>query len=273
MERFESIKETIIELASIWGMKLLSAIIVLIIGLWIIGWIVRLIKKGVTKRELDPSLSTFLLSMAGIVLKVLLIISVTGMLGVEMTSFIALLGAAGLAVGMALSGTLQNFAGSIMILIFKPYKVNDFIEAQGYMGVVKEIQIFNTIILTPDNRTVIIPNGGLSSGSMINYSTQPIRRVDLVVGIGYTDDIDKARKVIYDLLKKNDKVLNEPAPFVGVTELGDNSVNFVVRPWVKGEHYWDTFFTVQEEVKKAFDNQNISIPFPQRDVHIYNETK
>jgi len=193
------------------------------------------------------------------------------MVGIAMTSFVAILGAAGLAVGMALSGTLQNFAGGVMILLFKPYKPGDFLEAQGYMGVVQEIQIFNTILLTPDNRKVIIPNGGLSSSSMINYSAMETRRVDFSFGVGYSDDIDKSRQVILDEIAKLPYVLKDPAPFVMVGELADSSVNFTTRVWVKGEDYWTCFFELTENVKKAMDANNISIPFPQTDVHLFNE--
>lgn len=250
--------------------KLLLAIVTLIIGLWIIKAIVKGTKRVMAKKDMEETLQSFLVSMLGITLKIMLFISVVGMVGVEMTSFIAILGAAGLAVGMALSGTLQNFAGGVMILIFKPFKVGDFLEAQGYMGIVKEIQLFNTIMVTTDNKTVIIPNGGLSTGSMVNYSTQPTRRVDMSFGIGYTDDIDKAKSILNDLLVNNPKVLKDPAHFIAVSELADSSVNFVVRAWVNAADYWDVFFFMQETVKKEFDKNNIGIPFPQRDVHVYN---
>ena len=192
------------------------------------------------------------------------------MLGVEMTSFIAILGAAGLAVGMALSGTLQNFAGGVMLLIFKPFKVGDFIEAQGYAGVVKEIQIFNTIITTGDNKTIIIPNGGLSTSSMVNYSTMPTRRVDWTFGIGYGDDVDKAKEVLKKLLSEDARILKDPEPFIAVSELADSSVNFVVRAWVNGADYWGVFFDMNEKVYKTFDKEGLNIPYPQMDVHIHN---
>ncbi len=223
------------------------------------------------KRNVDASLSPFLKSMINVILKVLLVISVMGMIGIEMTSFIAILGALGLAVGMALSGTLQNFAGGAMILLFKPFKVGDYIDAQGYSGTVKEIQIFNAILTTPDNKTIIIPNGGLSTSSMVNYSTEKTRRVDFTFGIGYSDDIDKAKAVLLDIVKENKLILKKPEIFIAVSELADSSVNFVVRVWVKGADYWTVHFDIIEKVKKAFDKENISIPFPQRDIHIYNE--
>ncbi len=254
-----------------YGPKVIGAIVVLLIGLRIIKALTKATKKMMTKRNMDASLIPFLTSMISIILKVLLFISVMSMVGIAMTSFIAILGAAGLAIGMALSGTLQNFAGGVMILLFKPFKVGDFVEAQGYMGVVKEIQIFNTIMTTVDNKQVIIPNGGLSTSSMTNYSAEPTRRVDFTFGIGYNDDIDKAREIILGEVAKLPEVLPEPAPFVAVSELADSSVNFTTRLWVKGEDYWTVFFAMNENVKKAFDANNISIPFPQTDVHLFQE--
>jgi small conductance mechanosensitive channel len=254
-----------------YGPKVIGAIVVLFIGLRIIKAVSKSTKKLMEKRNMDASLVPFLTSMISMILKALLVISAMSMVGIEMTSFIAILGAAGLAVGMALSGTLQNFAGGVMILIFKPFQVGDFIEAQGFMGVVKEIQIFNTILTTVDNKQIIIPNGGLSTSSMTNFSAEPERRVDFTFGIGYNDDIDKAREVILGEVAKLPQVLKDPAPFVAVSELADSSVNFTTRLWVKGADYWDVFFAMNENVKKAFDANNISIPFPQTDVHLFQE--
>jgi len=221
------------------------------------------------KSKMDESLKPFLKGLVGMLLKALLFISVLGMIGIEMTSFIAILGAVGLAVGMALSGTLQNFAGGVMILIFKPFKIGDFIEAQGYMGVVKEIQIFNTIVTTPDNKTIIIPNGGLSTSSMINYSTEEERRVDWTIGIAYGDDVDKARAVIKRLCDEDSRILKDPEVFIAVSELADSSVNFAVRAWVKAPDYWGVFFDLNENVYKTFGKEGLNIPFPQMDVHVH----
>jgi small conductance mechanosensitive channel len=185
-----------------------------------------------------------------------------------MASFIAILGAAGFAIGMALSGTLQNFAGGVMILIFKPFKKGDFIDAQGYMGTVKDIQIFVTTLTTPDNKTIIIPNGGLSTGSLTNYSIEPSRRVDWTVGFAYGDDYDKARSVVLDILKNDKRILPDPKPFVVLGALADSSVNLTVRAWVKGADYWGVFFDFNENVYKSFAKEGIGIPFPQMDVHI-----
>lgn len=248
--------------------KVLLAIVVLVVGLWIINRATKTMASVMKKRDTDPSLIPFFTGLIGIVMKVALFISVIGMVGIETTSFIALLGAAGLAVGMALSGTLQNFAGGVMILLFKPFKVGDFLEAQGFTGTVNAIQIFNTILKTVDNKTVIIPNGGLATGAMINYSTEPQRRVDMKFGIGYSSDIDLAKRILQRLLDNDSRVLKEPASVIAVTELADSSVNFVVRPWVNAEDYWGVYFDMHESVKKAFDAEGISIPFPQMDVHL-----
>jgi small conductance mechanosensitive channel len=259
-------------LLELYGPNLLLALVTLIIGWWIIKWVSRIFMKIMDKRNVDPGLKTFLKSMVSILLKVMLIISVAGMVGIETTSFIAILGAAGLAVGMALSGTLQNFAGGVMILLFKPFKVGDFIEAQGHMGSVREIQIFNTILKTPDNKTIIIPNAQISNGSMINFSTEEKRRVDLTFGISYGDDIDKAKGIIEDIVKVDKRILHEPdAPFIAVSELADSSVNFVVRLWANSSDYWGIFFDMQEKVKKTFDARGISFPFPQMDVHLQKQ--
>lgn len=261
--------DVLLELAITYGGKLLLALLTLIVGLWLIGKLNKGLNKLFKARDFDQTLQTFLSSLVGLTLKALLLISVISMVGVQMTSFIAILGAAGLAVGMALSGTMQNFAGGVMLLIFKPIKVGDYIEAQGHAGTVKEIQIFNTILNTPDKKTIIIPNGGLSTGSMINYSTEPVRRLDWTFGISYNDSIDKAREIIMEILNAEERIHQDPAPFVGLVNLGDNSVDLVTRVWVDAANYWPLFFEINEKVKKAFDAKGISIPFPQRDVHIH----
>jgi len=206
--------------------------------------------------------------MIAVILKIMVIISVASMVGIAMTSFIAILGAAGLAVGLALQGSLANFAGGVLILIFKPFKVGDVITAQGFTAAVKEIQIFQTILKTPDNRTIIIPNAKLSNESLVNFSVEPTRRVDLVFGIGYNDDIEKARKVLQDIIAKDERILTDPAPFVRVSELADSSVNFTLRLWVNAADFWNVHFDTIESVKKQFDTNKISIPYPQMDVHV-----
>ena len=263
--------ETGIDLALIYGPKLIAAIAVWIIG----GWIVKLIVKGVNKTmekgNTDASLRPFLRGLRGGLLKVMVIITALGMLGIEMTSFIAILGAAGLAVGMALSGTLQNFAGGVMILIFKPFKVGDVIDAQGYVGAVKEIQIFNTMLKTPDNKTIIIPNGGLSTGAMVNFSTEERRRVDWTIGVGYGDDLDKARAVIQRLCDNDSRILTDTAVLIAVSELADSSVNFTVRAWVNAADYWGVFFAMNENVYNTFNKEGLNIPYPQMDVHVHKD--
>ncbi|MDG5469217.1 mechanosensitive ion channel [Deltaproteobacteria bacterium IMCC39524] len=260
--------DTLINMFVVWGPKLVGAILALLIGLWLANMIAGGLSRRMEKSAVDPSLRPFLTSLVSTLLKILVVVSVLGMVGIQMTSFIAILGAAGLAVGMALSGTLQNFAGGVMILIFKPFKVGDVIEAQGYTGAVNAIQIFNTILKTPDNKTVIIPNGGLSTSSMVNYSTEPTRRVDWTFGIAYGDDIDKAKQVLSELLTSNEKVLQDPAPFIELGELADSSVNFTVRAWVNAADYWAVHFYMLEKVYRGFGEAGLNIPFPQMDVHL-----
>jgi small conductance mechanosensitive channel len=271
MENFQFDIDSLMKLVTDFGVNLIVALITLIAGLWVIKVIMGGIKKAMEKQNVEVTLSKFLLSILSIVLKIMLLISVVQMVGIEMTSFVAILAAAGLAVGMALSGTLQNFAGGVMILLFKPFKVGDYISAQGFSGTVNEIQIFNTILKTPDNKTIIIPNGGLATGAMTNFSTEPQRRVDFTFGIGYSDDIDKARNIIKKVISEDSRILNDPEPFVAVSELADSSVNFAVRVWANASDYWGIFFDMNENIKKAFDKEGVSIPFPQRDVHLFQE--
>ncbi len=265
----ENLSEQIYGIVMTYGPKLIGAIVTLIVGMWIISVLRSALRKNFEKRNVDPSLRGFLNSIIGIGLKLMLWIAVIGMVGVQMTSFIAILGAVGLAVGMALSGTLQNFAGGVMILLFKPFKVGDYITAQGHSGSVNEIQIFNTILKTPDNKTIIIPNGGLSTGSMINYSAEPKRRVDFTFGIAYGDDVDKAREVLLKLIKADERIINDPAePFIVVGELADSSVNLIVRVWAEAKDYWGIYFDLHEKVYKTFEKEGLNIPFPQMDVHV-----
>ena len=251
-----------------YGVKLLIAIGILFIGLWIIKKLLFAINIIFEKRNFDTSLKGFLRSFIDIILKALLIITILSTLGVEMTSFIAILGAAGFAIGMALSGTLSNFAGGVIILILKPFRVGDVIEAQGYLGNVKEIQIFNTTLNTFDNKRIIIPNGALATGNLTNYSIEETRRVDWTFGISYGDSFDKAKEIIFDLLSKNEKVLKNPEIFIALQSLGDSAVNIVVRAWCNTPDYWDIYFRLNEEVYKSFSEQGISIPYPQMDIHI-----
>lgn len=255
------------------GSKILLAIVVFLVGRWIVRRLNKLLAKILEKRHVEASLSTFVKSLVNITLTLLLIIVVIGVLGIETSSFIALFASAGVAIGMALSGTLQNFAGGVMILLFKPFKVGDTIEAQGQSGTVREIQIFNTILATPDNKIIIIPNGGLSTGLMKNYSREATRRVDWEFGIAYGDDYTKARAVIARLLDADGRVLKDPAYFIALTSLGESSVNIVVRAWVNAGDYWGVYFDMNEKVYKTFAEENLNIPFPQLDVHLHGKTE
>jgi small conductance mechanosensitive channel len=256
MEEVNKLSEQIYDLVMFYGPKLIGAIVTLIVGLWIISILRRAIRSRFEKQNVDPSLRGFLNSLIGIGLKAMLWIAVIGMMGVQMTSFIAILGAAGLAIGMAFSGTLSNFAGGVMILIFKPFKIGHYITAQGHSGTVNEIQIFNTILKTPDNKTIIIPNGGLATGSMINFSTEAKRRVDFTFGIAYGDDVDKAKEVLMTLIKADERIINDPAePFIAVSELADSSVNLVVRVWAEAANYWGIYFDLHEKVYKTFQKE------------------
>lgn len=267
----ENLQENFVEFLVNYGPKVLGAIVVLIIGLWVIESITRYIKNAFEKREMDASLRGFLSSMIAIILKILLIISVMSMVGIAVTSFIAILGAAGLAIGLALSGTLQNFAGGVIILIFKPYKVGDFITAQGHSGTVEEIQIFVTMLKTPQNVVIIIPNSELATNSLTNYSVKPIRRADWSFGIAYGDSYDQAKEVLLKLLQEDERILKDPEPFIALGELGDSSVNITVRAWANSGDFWGVFFDMNEKVYKTFAKEGINIPFPQMDVHLHNQ--
>mgnify|MGYP003385716583 FL=1 len=267
-EQLENLSTKAYELGIEYAPKLALAIITLLVGLWIISGVTKLIKLSMERSKVDPTLVPFMTSLVSWVLKVLLFISVASMIGIATTSFVAVLGAAGLAIGLALQGSLANFAGGVLVMVFKPYKVGDLIESQGHLGVVKEVQIFNTILIAPQSKQVIIPNGATSNGSIVNYTVEGKIRVDLTVGVSYDADIDKTKAVLMDVLAANDKVMQDPAPFVGVLEMGDSSVNFAVRPHCLPKDYWDVFFSVNEAMKKALDKNAIAIPFPQRDVHL-----
>lgn len=271
MEKINEVPETLKTLMYDYGIPFLKAVLVLVIGLIVIRWLTRMIVRLMKRGNVNESLIPFLRTLFNFGLKAMLVISVMGMVGIEMTSFIAVLGAVGLAVGMALQGTLQNFAGGVMILLLKPYQVGDVIEAAGFIGTVREIQIFHTILTTADNRKIIIPNSPLATNSLINYTAMPERRIDFAFGIGYGDDIDKAKQILMDLAGETGKISQSTPPMVVVDSLGDSSVNLKLRVWVNADDYWDLWFYIQEEVKKRFDRNGISIPFPQQDVHVYHE--
>ncbi len=256
-----------IALIMTYAPKVVLAILTLIIGMWLIKRVIGVMDKKLGAK--DPTLNKFLCGLFGAVLKILLLISVAGMIGIETTSFIAVMGAAGLAIGLALQGSLSNFAGGVLILIFKPFKVGDTIEAQGYLGAVAEIQILYTIVNTFDNRRIVIPNGSLSNATLVNVSIYETRRCDMVFGIHYDDDIDKAKAILKRLYEEDERSLQDPPPRICVGSLGDNSVNLNFRVWVPTDDLWPFYWEMHEKVKKAFDEAGITIPFPQRDVHVY----
>ena len=245
-----------------YGFDIIGAIIVWIVGSWVIRKLMKTVTKLMAKKNYDESLQKFLLNLISWALKIILIITILGILGIPTASFAAILAAAGLAIGLALQGSLANFAGGVLLMIFRPIKIGDLIEAQGELGVVKEIEIFTTKIITPDNKLVIIPNGILSNGNIVNYTEEGQLRVDLTFGVGYDSDIKKTKEVLLSVLTSDDKVLQDPAPSVNVSELADSSVNFAVRPWCKPEHYWDVYFGTTENVKIALDKAGIEIPYP-----------
>ncbi len=275
MEEVDKISEYLdmgVEMAIGYAPGLLLAVATLFIGLWAISMFCRGVRAGFVKGGMEPSLQSFLMSMISIGLKVLLVISVASMVGIATTSFIAVLGAAGLAVGLALQGSLANFAGGVLILIFRPYKVGDFIDAGGVMGVVRRIEIFSTVLTTGDNKTIILPNGAVSNGAITNFSTQETRRVDIVFGIGYDDDLKKAKEVLKGLIEADERILKDPEPLIVVSNLGDSTVDITTRSWVNSADYWGVYFDLTENTKLAFDENDISIPYPQTDVHLYQQS-
>lgn len=248
--------------------KLALALITLFVGLRLIKMLGKGFEMLMRKRGIDESLIPFLRTVVTVILKVMLVISVISMIGIAVTSFIALLGAAGVAIGMALSGTLQNFAGGVLILILKPFKSGDFIEALGYKGIVKEIHIFHTFLTTTDNKSIILPNGPLANSSLINYTAQDKRRVEWIFGVAYGSDYDAVKKIISDLIVNDKRILNDPEPFIGLHAMADSSVNVIVRVWTPTNEFWDVFFDMNENVYKTFNQKGINIPFPQMDVHV-----
>lgn len=250
------------------GTNIAIALAIFFIGFWIAKIASKGVKKILTKSNTDAGLISFLTSLTSIVLKVLVLVTTINQLGVEMTSFVAIIGAAGLAIGMAFSGTLSNFAGGVMILFFKPFKVGDFVNVQGEEGTVSEIQIFNTFLSTPDNKVIILPNGPVANGNIINFTKSDKRRVTLSIGISYGDDVKLARKVISEIIESDKRILKDPAYFIGLGELAESSINLTVRAWTKTEDYWDVFFQLNEEIYEKIPKAGINFPFPQLDVNL-----
>lgn len=260
--------DKVLELVQTYALPLVWALIIFIVGRMVAKVLTNVIGKMMVKSNIDETLVKFAKNMTYVALMVFVILAALGKLGIETTSFAAIIAAAGLAIGLSLQGTLGNFAAGVMLVLFRPFKVGDFVEAAGVAGVVEEVQIFSTKIKSGDNKEIIVPNGQIVGGTITNYSAKETRRVDMVIGVGYNDDLKKVRAVLEDILKKDGRILSDPVPTIGLLELGESSVNFVVRPWVKSGDYWPVLFDIQEEIKVRFDAEGISIPYPQRDLHI-----
>ncbi len=262
------ISDQLLHVVFSFGVKLLICIVVYVVGKKLIHYLNAFCVRLMEKRDVDPSVRSFLKSLVNITLTAALIVMMVNILGINNSSFVALLASAGVAIGMALSGTLQNFAGGVMILLFKPYRVGDYIEAQNQAGTVREIQIFSTVLTTVDNRTIFVPNGGLSTGIIMNYSNQVNRRVELIVGIAYGQDYDKAKRLISRMIEDDKRILEEPEPFIALHKLNSSSVDLVIRVWVPKDEYWNVYFSLNEKIYKIFAEENIDIPFPQVTVHM-----
>lgn len=267
----EAILDKLTEWGAFYGTRILGAIAIVFFGRLIVRWIARAIRLMLEKSNTDETLIKFLSSMTRITLMVVVYLAALNTLGVETTSFVAIIGAAGLAIGFALQGSLSNLAAGVMLIIFRPFKVGDYVEAGGTAGTVEAVHIFHVILKTPDNKKVIVPNSKITGDSITNYSAQATRRVDMEFGIGYDDDIKKAKQILERLIAADERILKDPAPTVAVKELGDSSVNFAVRPWVNTADYWAVYFDFTEQVKLAFDAEGVSIPFPQTDVHLFQQ--
>ncbi|MBU8912172.1 MAG: mechanosensitive ion channel [Desulfobacterales bacterium] len=267
--------DKIVEIITYWlttySVKLIAAILIFFIGKWLAGKLSKLVTKLLEKNNVDKTLINFLESIIYYTFLVVVIIAVAGQLGINTTSFLTIVGAAGLAIGLALKDSLSNFASGVMLILFRPFSTGDFVDVGGVTGNVVSIALFNTTLNTPDNQRVIVPNSSITSNVITNVTANDTRRVDLVIGIGYDDDIKKAKDILNIILQEEDRVLETPAANIAVSELADSSVNFVVRPWVKTDDYWGTYFDLTEKIKLAFDKEGISIPYPQQDVHMFNQ--
>ena len=261
---------SITQIAADFGLRLLYAVLIIFVGRWVVKLLLKIIKSALEKTTVEETVRIFVANLLSTLLMVIIFIAAINQLGIETTSIIAMLGAAGLAIGLALLGSLANFAAGILIVIFRPYKVGDYIEAGSAAGTVLDIQIFSTVLKTPDNKVVVVPNGTIMDSSIINYTGQETRRVDIIASCGYEDDIDKVKDILQDILNRDERILEEPEPRIAVSELADNSINFIVRPWVKSSDVLSVKYSILEQIKKRFDAEGISIPYPQRDVHIYN---
>lgn len=264
--------EEYIAMGTDWGTKLVLALVIFIVGKWIASKLADIARGMMEKRGVDAMVGGFVANIAYSALLVFVIIAALGQLGIETTGAVAILGAAGLAIGFALQDSLSNFAAGFLIIVFKPFKAGDFVEIAGTSGSVEKIELFTTTLKSPDNRVIIIPNGSVTSGNIVNFTATGTRRVDMVIGCGYNDNLKDVKALLEALVAEDDRVLADPAPTIGVSELGDNSVNFVVRPWTATSDYWGFYFDFHQRVKERFDEAGFSIPYPQRDVHVYNES-
>ena len=269
----ENLWNQLTELLSSFGISFFIALCILIIGRQAIKIIIKIISSALERSNTEDTVRIFVTNLLNTLLMIVVFIAAINQLGIQTTSIIAVLGAAGLAIGLALQGSLSNFAAGILIVIYRPYKVGDYIQADNHLGTVDDIQIFSTVLRTPDNKVVVVPNGSIMNGSIVNFSHQKERRIDIVIGCSYDDDIDKVKEVLADVLSKDERILKEPKPRIALSELADSSVNFIVRPWVKNSEYLDVLYSLLEEIKKRFDQEGISIPYPQSDVHIHNHSE
>ncbi|MAY71831.1 mechanosensitive ion channel family protein [Halomonas litopenaei] len=269
--------EALVEFASTTGLQflinLVAAAAIFIIGRWVAKAVHKVVVKGMQRADVEPLLVKFLGNILYALLLTFVILAAISRIGIQTASLIAVIGAAGLAVGLALQGSLANFAAGVMVIIFRPYRIGDYVEAGGVSGTVEDVQIISTELSTPDNRKIIVPNGQMMSGAVVNYSAHATRRVDLTVGVGYDDDIDTVRRVLESVVADDPRVLSEPAPNIRMNAMGDSSITWIVRPWVQASDYWDVYWEMTEEIKRRFDREGISIPFPQRDVHLYHHAK
>lgn len=261
------------DLLSTFGISLFIALCILVIGRQVVKILIKVINSALERSKTEDTVRIFVTNLLNTLLMIVVFIAAINQLGIETTSIIAVLGAAGLAIGLALQGSLSNFAAGILIVIYRPYKVGDYIQADSHLGTVLDIQIFSTVLKTPDNKLVVVPNGSIMNGSIVNFSHQAERRVDIIASCSYDDDIDKVKSVLADILSNDERILSEPKPRIALSELADSSVNFIVRPWVKNADYLDVYYSLLEEIKKRFDQEGISIPYPQSDVHIHNHSE
>ncbi|MFW6255707.1 MAG: mechanosensitive ion channel family protein [Candidatus Sumerlaeota bacterium] len=263
------LQERLQEFAAVYGLNIIGALLILILGRIVIGIIRMAMRRVFARQKVEPTISSFIVNLTYFALMVFVVIAALSRLGMPTAQFVAVIGAAGLAIGLALQGSLSNFAAGFLIVLFRPFKVGDYVEMAGISGTVEEIEIFTTRVKSPDNKCIIIPNGQITADNIVNYTAKDTRRVDLVAGVSYSDDLDKVRSVLQDIAKQDPDVLEDPPPMIVVKEMADSSVNWHFRPWVKTDKYWDVFFRMNEAIKKRFDQEGISIPFPQRDVHLY----